>query len=253
MQVENTFKRRLRGNDPLVGLWLQLASNIGAEALAYSDFDWLLVDGEHAPNEIPDIVGQLQAVAAGRSSPVVRPSTNDAVLFKRLLDAGVQTLLIPWVQNAADAERAVRAVRYPPAGIRGVASCSRGNRFGHVPDYLARANDQMCVIVQIETMQAVERSKEIASVDGVDAVFIGPSDLAADMGHLGQPAHPDVSKAIDEVLGQCRAAGTPAGIFAFGPEDARKRFEAGFRFASVGADLTAMIRACEGMLATARG
>lgn len=250
---ENAFKRRLRGDRPLVGLWLQLASNIGAEALAYSGFDWLLVDAEHAPNEIPGIVGQLQAIAAGPSAPIVRPSTNDTVLFKRMLDAGVQTLLIPWVQSPEEAAQAVRSVRYPPHGIRGVATCSRANRFAHVPDYLARANDEICVIVQIETARAVQKAREIAAVDGVDALFVGPSDLAADMGHLGNPSHPEVAAAIDEVLARSREAGKPAGIYAFGPDDARKRFDAGFRFASVGADLSGMIKACEAMLATARG
>jgi 4-hydroxy-2-oxoheptanedioate aldolase len=249
---ENTFKRGLRGTRPLVGLWLQLADNLAAEAVAYSGYDWLLVDAEHAPNEIPTIAGQLQAIGLGRASAIVRPSTNDTVLFKRLLDIGAQTLIVPWVQSAEEAQRAVSAVRYPPGGVRGVASCNRGNRFGHVPDYFARANDEMCVVVQIETRAAVDRVREIAAVDGIDAVFVGPSDLAADLGHLGNPGHPEVQSAIDEVLGSARAAGKPAGIFAFGPDDARKRFEAGFRFASIGADLSAMIKACEAMLAAAR-
>lgn len=249
---DNRFKRELKGDKPLVGLWLQLANNLAAEALAYSGFDWLLVDAEHAPNEVAGIGAQLQAIGLGGSSPIVRPGCNDTVLIKRLLDIGMQTVLVPCVQSAEEAERAVRAMRYPPHGVRGVASCNRGNRFTHVPDYFRRANDEMCVVVQIETREAVSRAREIASVEGLDAVFIGPSDLAADMGELGNPGAKQVQQAIAEVLAQSRAAGKPAGIYAFGPEDARRRFEAGFRFASIGADLGTMIKACEGLLAATR-
>ncbi len=250
--IENKFKRGLKGSRPLVGLWLQLADNFAAEALAYSGYDWLLIDGEHAPNEVRDIAGQLQAIQAGDSSAIVRPSCNDTVLFKRLLDVGTQTLLVPWVNSRAEAEAAVKATRYAPGGIRGVAGCNRGNRFAHVPNYLKRANDEMCVIVQIETREAVTNVREIASVPGVDAVFIGPSDLAADMGHIGETGHAEVQSAIAEILGQAKAAGKAAGIFAFGADEARKRFDQGFRFASLGADLGTMIKACEAMLAAAR-
>ncbi len=251
--IENRFKRALKDDQPLVGLWLQLADHFAAEALSYSGFDWLLIDAEHAPNELRAIAGQLQAIGLGESNAIVRPTCNDTVLFKRLLDAGVQTLLVPWVNSAEEARQAVRAVRYAPHGVRGVATCNRANRFMHAPDYLKRANDEMCVIVQIETRAAVEHVREIASVEGVDAVFIGPSDLAADMGQLGNPGHAEVQAAIAEILGQAKAAGKAAGIFAFGADEARKRFDQGFRFASLGADLGTMIKACEAMLAAARG
>jgi 4-hydroxy-2-oxoheptanedioate aldolase len=252
--VTNRFKARLRNPDErLAGLWLQIPSSITAEAVAYSGFDWLLIDAEHSPNDIHTILPQLQAIATGSSSPLVRPAWNDSVQIKRLLDIGVQTFLVPFVQNAEEAERAARAVRYPPHGIRGVASSHRGNRYGHVPDYLKRANDEVCMIVQIESRAAVDRVCEIAGTPGIDGIFVGPSDLAADLGHLGNSAHPEVQSAIAEVLGQCQAAGVPAGIYAAGPEDARKRFDAGFRFASIGADLSSMIKACENLLTVARG
>jgi 4-hydroxy-2-oxoheptanedioate aldolase len=252
--ISNRFKARLRNpNERMVGLWLQIPTSITAEALAYSGYDWLLIDAEHAPNSVHTILPQLQAIAAGASAPLVRPAWNDFVMLKRLLDIGVQNFLVPFVQNGQEAEQAVRAVRYPPEGTRGVASCHRGNRYGHVPDYLKRANDEVCMIVQIESLVAIDHIREIAGTPGVDAIFVGPSDLAADLGHLGNPAHPDVQSAIEEVLGNCRAANVPAGIFALGPEDARKRFDAGFRFASIGADLSSMIKACENILAVARG
>jgi 4-hydroxy-2-oxoheptanedioate aldolase len=250
--IENNFKRRLKGKDPLVGLWMQLCSNVAAEALAYSGYDWLLIDSEHAPNEVQDVLGQMQGIAAGGSSPIVRIPWNDAVLFKRLLDIGVQTFLVPQVNSVEEAKKAVRAVRYPPNGVRGMAGCSRANRFAHVPDYYRIADGETCVIVQIETRAAAAQVREIAGVDGIDAVFVGPADLAADMGHIGDPGHPEIQAAIARVLADAQAVGKPAGIFAFGPDDARKRFAAGFRFASVGADLSTMIKACEALLTVAR-
>jgi 4-hydroxy-2-oxoheptanedioate aldolase len=252
--LTNRFKARLANpQERQIGLWMQIASNITAEALAYSGYDWLLIDAEHAPNDVHTILPQLQAMATGNSAPMVRPGWNDQVQIKRLLDIGVQTFLVPFVQNAEEAYRAARAVRYPPEGSRGVSTFHRGNRYGHAPDYLKRANDEVCMIVQIETRAAIDRIREIAATPGVDAVFVGPSDLAADLGHLGNPSHPEVQSAIAEALGNAQAAGTPAGIFALGPEDARKRFDAGFQFASIGADLSSMVKACENMLAIARG
>jgi 4-hydroxy-2-oxoheptanedioate aldolase len=251
--ISNRFKARLRNpNERMVGLWLQVPSSITAEALAYSGYDWLLIDAEHAPNDVPTILPQLQAIAAGNSAPIVRPAWNDFIMIKRLLDIGVQNFLVPFVQNGDEAAQAARAVRYPPEGIRGVASCHRGNRYGHVPDYLKRANDEVCMIVQVESGASVNRIREIAATPGIDAVFVGPSDLAADLGHIGNPAHPEVQSAIEEVLGHSRTANVPAGIFALSAEDARKRFDAGFRFASIGADLSSMIKACENLLAVAR-
>jgi len=250
--LANPMKRRLREATPLTGLWLQLISGHAAEAVSYSGFDWLLIDGEHAPNDLATIYAQLQALGRTEAAVIVRPQWNDTVLFKRLLDMGVQTFLVPFVQNAEEALRAVRATRYPPHGVRGLAYSHRGNRFGHVPDYMKRANDEICVIVQIESREALGNIEEIAQVPGIDALFIGPSDLSADMGHIGNPAHPDVQAAIADALARCQRLGMPLGIFANGADDARRRFAAGFRFASVGSDVGLMIKAAEQALAAVR-
>src|SRR5215204_2417895 len=175
----NKFKQRLRAGEQQVGLWSSLSSAAATEVLGDSGFDWILIDTEHAPNETPMVADQLRAASMGSASPVVRPAWNDQVILKRLLDVGVQTLLVPFVQSAEEAARAVAATRYPPRGIRGVASVHRANRYGRAPDYFARADDEMCVMVQLETRVAVDALEEIAAVEGVDAVFIGPSDLSA--------------------------------------------------------------------------
>lgn len=250
--LANPMKRRLRESAPLTGLWLQLISGHAAEAVSYSGFDWLLIDGEHAPNDLTSIYAQLQALGRTEAAVLVRLQWNDTVLFKRLLDMGVQSFLVPFVQNAEEALRAVRATRYPPQGVRGLAYSHRGNRFGHVPDYMKRANDEICVIVQIESREALGNIEEIAQVPGIDALFIGPSDLSADMGHIGNPAHPEVQEAIADALARCQRLGMPLGIFATGADDARRRFAAGFRFASVGSDVNLMIKAAEQALAAVR-
>jgi 4-hydroxy-2-oxoheptanedioate aldolase len=182
-------------------------------------------------------MGMMQAMALGTATPVVRPVWNDAVVIKRLLDAGAQSFLIPMVQNAEEAAAAVAATRYPPQGIRGVALSHRGNRYSRVPDYLARANEEICLIVQIESRAAVECAAEIAAVEGVDGLFIGPSDLAADLGHLGNPGHPDVQAEISKVLKACKAAGKAPGILAGVEDQAKTYLDAGFTFVAVGSDL----------------
>src|SRR6185503_17258481 len=169
----NKFKQNLKAGRQQVGLWSSLSSAAATEILADSGFDWILIDTEHAPNETPMVADQLRAASLGCASPVVRPAWNDQVIFKRLLDVGVQTLLVPYVQSPEEAARAVAATRYPPQGIRGVASVHRANRYGRIPDYFARANDEMCVLVQLETRAAVDALEGIAAVDGVDGVFIG--------------------------------------------------------------------------------
>lgn len=169
--------------------------------VAGAGFDWLLIDGEHAPNDVRSVLGQLQAIAPYPSHPVVRPPWNDAVVIKQLLDTGAQTLLVPMVQNADDARSAVKACRYPPHGIRGVGSAlARASRWNRIPDYLQQADAQMCVLVQIETRQGVENLDAILAVEGVDGVFIGPADLSADMGFMGNPAHPEVQATIDSCI-----------------------------------------------------
>src|SRR4029079_17799351 len=179
------FKQAIRGGRPQIGLWASLCSNLAAEVIAGAGFDWILVDTEHSPNELPLVFSQLQALVGGTAAPVVRPAWNDMVLMKRLLDIGVQNFLVPYVQTPEEARAAVAATRYPPQGIRGVAVSHRANRYGRLKDYFKRANEEICVIVQIETRVALQNLEAIAAVDGVDALFIGPSDLAAASGHLG--------------------------------------------------------------------
>jgi 2-dehydro-3-deoxyglucarate aldolase len=233
----NQFKKALKEGRPQIGLWSTLCSNLGTEGVGGSGFDWLLLDTEHSPNELPGLVNQLQALRGGTTAPIVRPAWNDAVLLKRLLDIGFQTVLIPFVQTPDEARKAVAATRYPPQGIRGVSVSQRGNRYGAVADYFKVANDHITVLVQIETRAAVAAAAEIAAVDGVDGIFIGPSDLAAAYGHLGNPNHPEVQAAIAQVHAAARAARKPTGILAPVEADARRYLAMGMRFVAVGSDL----------------
>jgi 4-hydroxy-2-oxoheptanedioate aldolase len=244
----NRFKQGLRAGRPQVGLWSSLSSAAATEILADSGFDWILIDTEHAPNETPMVADQLRAASLGTASPVVRPAWNDQVILKRLLDVGVQTLLVPFVQSPEEAARAVAATRYPPRGIRGVASVHRSNRYGRIPDYFTRADDEMCVLVQLETRASVEALEAIAAVDGVDGIFIGPSDLAASLGHLGNNAHPEVRGTIEGACRRARAAGTPIGILAPLESDARAYLEMGFAFVAVGSDVVVLRKGCDALV-----
>ena len=233
--LTNHFKRALQEKRPQIGLWLGLCSSYSAELLAGAGFDWLLIDGEHAPNNVQTVLGQLQAVAPYPSQPVVRPPWNDAVIIKQLLDVGAQTLLIPMIQNAEQARDAVRATRYPPHGVRGVGSAlARASRWNRVPDYLQQADEQMCVLVQIETREAVKNLDAILQVEGVDGVFIGPADLSADMGFAGNPQHPEVQHTIDDAIARIRAAGKAPGILMANKALAQRYLEAGALFVAVG-------------------
>jgi len=234
---KNAFKHALAEGKLQIGLWSSLCNSIAAEIVSDSGFDWLLLDTEHSPNEIPDLMQQLQAVQRGTATPIVRPAWNDAVLAKRCLDIGAQSLLFPYVQNADEARSAVTSTRYPPHGIRGVASASRASRYGRVPGYLSKANDEICVLVQVETREALKELEAIAKVDGVDGVFIGPSDLAASLGHIGNPAHPDVQAAIKDAVTRLKAAGKPAGILTGNEDEARRYIEWGYLFVAVGSDI----------------
>ncbi len=233
----NTFRRSLREGRTLIGCWLSLGSPITTEVLGVAGFDWLLVDLEHAPNDVLSLIPQLMALKDSTSAPIVRPSWNDTVEIKRLLDAGASNLLIPFVENAAQARAAVAATRYPPQGVRGVSVSHRGNRYGAVGGYHAGANDEIAVLVQIENRAGVEAAAEIAAVEGVDALFIGPSDLAASYGHLGNPNHPDVQAAIAQVHAAASSAGKATGILAPAEADARRYLAQGMRFVGVGSDL----------------
>jgi 4-hydroxy-2-oxoheptanedioate aldolase len=238
----NLFKKAIREGSPQIGLWSSLCSNLAAEVIAGAGFDWILIDTEHAPNELPMVFGQLQALVGGTAAPVVRPAWNDMVLLKRLLDVGVQNLLIPYVQTADEARAAVAATRYPPQGVRGVAVTHRGNHYGRVTDYFKRAGDETCVLVQIETRIAIQNLEAIAAVEGVDGLFIGPSDLAADLGHLGETGHPEVRAAIEETLKRIRKTGKAPGILAPIEADARHWLSVGCVVLAVGSDLGLLAR-----------
>lgn len=238
----NTFKAALKRGELQIGLWSSLCSPIVSEIISQSGFDWILVDTEHSPNEPPDVLAQLQALKGGTATPIVRPAWNDAVLLKRLLDIGVQAVLVPFVQNAEEARKAVAACRYPPNGIRGITTSGRGSHYGRVPDYLKRADGEICVLVQVETGEALARIEEIASVDSVDGVFIGPADLSASLGHIGNPGHPEVQAAIQDAVKRLTAIGKPAGILTPSEPDARRYIEWGYRFVAVGSDLGLMAK-----------
>ena len=206
----NTFKAKLREGQSQIGLWCGLPGSYTAEIVAPAGFDWLLFDTEHSPSDVLSVLPQLQAVAAYDVAPVVRPAANDPVLIKRFLDIGVQTLLIPYVQNAAEAKAAVDATRYPPEGIRGVSALTRATRFGRVKSYAQLAAQEICVLVQVETREAMAHIEAIASIDGVDGIFIGPADLAASFGHPGQPGHVHELRVLIEEFGNAiRIAAVP--------------------------------------------
>ena len=233
----NTFKHNLAAGKLQIGLWSSLCSNVAAEIIGDSGFDWILLDTEHSPNEIPELVGQLQGLQASPTTPIIRPAWNDAVLIKRCLDIGAQSLLLPYVQNVAEAKAAVAATRYPPHGIRGVSVAARASRYGRTPGYLGKANDEICVLVQVETGEAMKNLEAIAAVEGVDGVFIGPSDLAASLGHLGNPQHADVQKAIKDAVDRLTKVGKPAGMLTGNEEEAKRYIEWGYKFVAVGADV----------------
>ncbi len=232
----NAFKHAIAAGELQIGLWSSLCSNIGAEIVADAGFDWILLDTEHSPNEIPGLLSQLQALVRGTATPIVRPAWNDAVLIKRVLDIGTQSVLVPYVQNPEDARRAVAAVRYPPAGIRGVAAAARASRYGRITDYLKKANEEICLLVQVETRTALDELEAIAKVEGVDGVFIGPSDLSASLGHIGHPQHPDVQKAIEAAARVIRSAGKGAGILTSNDDESRRYIGWGYTFVAVGTD-----------------
>lgn len=249
----NTLKRALMAGRVQIGLWSSLSSNITVEVVAGAGFDWLLLDTEHSPNEVPMVLSQLQAAMEGTAQPVVRVPWNDFVTIKRYLDIGTQSFLVPYVQNAQEAEAAVRATRYPPRGIRGVATVSRASRFGRVKDYFAHADDEICVVVQLESREALRNLEAIAAIDGVDGLFIGPSDLAADMGHLGNAGHPEVQEAIEDAFERIQAAGKAAGFLTPDTNLAQRWIDQGCLIAAVGADIGILARGAEALAARFKG
>ncbi|HMQ95004.1 MAG TPA: aldolase/citrate lyase family protein [Amaricoccus sp.] len=239
----NAFKAALRSGKQQIGIWHSLSDPTVAELLAGCGYDWIMMDTEHSPVGPTEAIDFLRAVAPYPVAPVVRPSWNNPVEIKKLLDAGAQTLLIPYVRNAEEARAAVAAVTYPPKGIRGVSGITRATRYGAVHGYAKRANEEICLLVQVETREALDTLEEIATVDGVDGVFIGPADLAASFGNTGEPSHPEVKAAILDSLATLGRLGVPGGILSLDQDFLREAKAAGAQFIAVDVDSGLLRRA----------
>ena len=246
---QNAFKRALKAGKPQIGLWSTLSSSYTVEVVAGAGFDWLLLDTEHSPVDIENLLTQLQAAAPYASHPIVRIPWNDMVTVKRVLDVGAQSLLVPYVQNVEEARNAVAHTRYPPAGVRGVAGTTRATRFGRVKEYAKRAHEEICVLVQVETQSALQNIEAICAIDGVDGVFIGPADLHASLGHAGETANPKVKPMIDEAIRRIRKAGKAPGILTPNEADARHWLECGALFVAVGSDAGILARGADALAA----
>lgn len=251
--MENRFKTSLRGGSVPLGTWLMSGAPSTAEALGFCGFDFLVLDMEHVPIGVPEAVNLLRAIAGTPAQAVVRLPWNDPIIVKRMLDAGAQTLMFPFIQTAEEAHQAVAATRYPPQGTRGIAAVHRASRYGRDTDYLQHANDQVCVILQLETRAAIAGMANIADVAGVDALFVGPGDLAGDMGHIGAVSHPDVQAALREAAGAARALGMPVGIVGPTVGMVRDFTEWGYGFTAIASDLGMMIFRANELLSGLRG
>lgn len=244
----NAFRALLQTGRPLAGMFCGMNSPVAAEAAAALGYDWVLIDMEHGAPEIPGVIAHLQAIAAGGAANMVRVPWNDPVIIKRVLDAGATAIMVPMVQNAEEASRAVAATRYPPAGIRGVAGVTRATRFGLTSDYIHRANAEVYVVAQIETLAAVDALPGILAVDGLDAIFIGPTDLASSMGHPGDLGHAEVLAAVSRVAAACQAVGRPCGIFGVSEALLRLYAPLRFQFTALGTDLGLLVRGARTVL-----
>lgn len=248
----NIFKSRLLAGELQIGFWSTIPDPSVVEALAGAGYDWLVLDTEHTPVEVSGVLPLLQAIAPYPTAPVVRPFVNDTALIKRHLDQGAQTLLLPMIQNRAEAEAAVRAIRYAPAGVRGVAGTMRAARYGRIKGYQTQAGAEICLLLQVETVEALGRLDEIATVGGVDGVFFGPSDLAASMGFPGNPGNPEVRKAILSAIARTIALGKPAGILTLNEKFAQECIAAGATFVAVGLDMALLVSAADALAARFR-
>ncbi|HYG85570.1 MAG TPA: HpcH/HpaI aldolase/citrate lyase family protein [Azospirillum sp.] len=249
----NSFKRAIRAGRQQIGFWNSMASPTATEILAGSGFDWLLLDAEHAPNDVPGIMAQLQAMMENATHPIVRIPENDPIVIKRYLDIGVQSFLIPMMETVEEAEAAVAATRFPPQGIRGFAGASRASRFGRVKDYHRRAHEEICILVQIETRKGLDNLEAIAAVPGIDGLFIGPGDLSADLGHLGDQGNPEVVRLIEETIARIVATGSRAGILTADETLARRYMAAGCVYTAVGIDTGLLARTTEAIAKKYRG
>ena len=248
----NRFKRGLGAETPMVGVWAMSGSPVAAEALGFAGYDFVVLDMEHAPNDVPQTLAVLQALGGTPAAALVRLPWNDPVTVKRVLDCGAQTLLFPYIESPEAAVAAVAATRYPPEGVRGMAAMHRAGRYGTVANYFLRAAEEICVVPQLETETALRRLPEIAAVSGVDALFIGPGDLSASMGLIGQVAHDEVQEALANAAASCRAAGKPSGILAPNPEMARRFLDYGYSWVAVASDLAMMMSRAREFIAETR-
>lgn len=249
----NHFKRALKEEEPQIGLWVDLADSYSAEILATLGFDWLLLDGEHGPNDVRSLLSQLQAIAPyeaqGISHPIIRPVEGSPAVIKQMLDIGAQTLLIPMVDTKEEAELMVKAVTYPPKGIRGVGSyVARAAKWGQIDGYTKKASDEICLLIQVETAQGVNNLAEIAAVEGIDGIFIGPADLSASLGYIGEPTHPEVQRAIAQAFQTIKASGKAAGILYADVDEAKKYLAMGFDFVAVGVDTALLVQGGRALL-----
>ncbi len=250
---KNLFKQALKEGRAQIGLWQALANPYTVEICAGAGYDWLLLDAEHAPNDIPLLVSQLQAIKGSPSHAVIRPPIGETFILKQMLDIGAQTLLIPMVDSKAQAEDMVRAVRYPPHGVRGVgAALARASAFNRIADYLQTANDEICLLLQVESRVGLAAIDDIASIEGVDGVFIGPADLAADMGFLGKPGAPEVQAEVEKALLKIQSHGKAAGILMADLVLAKRYLELGATFVAIGNDVTLLANATTRLLADFR-
>lgn len=247
MLPKNHFKAALAAGQKTIGLWNTIPGPVVTELLAGAGFDWVMIDTEHSVTDLPDTLGMMQAVAGYPASALVRVAANDAVLIKRVLDLGAQTIMVPYVQTADDARRAVEAMRYPPRGIRGMGGTTRATRYGTVPDYAERAEEELCLLVQVETAATLPQIEAIAAVDGVDGLFIGPNDLSATMGLPGQVTHPAVVAVLEDALRRIDATGKAAGILVLDPVFAQVCMGWGSRVTAVGVDVGLLAAAVRGL------
>ncbi|TVR46122.1 MAG: 2-dehydro-3-deoxyglucarate aldolase [Rhodobacteraceae bacterium] len=252
---DNRFKAwmQTRKTPPPLGSWVMSASPYVAEAMGHAGFDWLLIDMEHTPIDLAQTTAMMQALSGSPSEVVLRVPWNDAVMVKRVMDAGARSLMFPFIQSADEARAAIAATRYPPQGTRGVAAMHRASRFGTMPDYLARANDRVAVILQLETPEAVALLPQIAALDGVDAVFVGPGDLSASMGLMGQIGHPDVQAALRDAAQAAQDAGIACGIVGADPATVQRYIAMGFTYVAVASDMALMMGAARAAVAATRG
>ncbi|WP_422695976.1 aldolase/citrate lyase family protein [Cupriavidus necator] len=260
MLLKNHFKRALRAGRAQIGLWSTIPSPYVSELVAGAGYDWVLLDSEHTPTDVPLMLSQLQATAAAQPAPgalpvhpVVRPAWNDPVLIKRYLDIGAQTLLLPFVQNAEEAQAAVRAMRYAPEGIRGMGGSTRASNFGRTSDYASRAADELCLLVQVETAEALDQIEAIAAIDGIDGIFIGPADLSASLGYAGKARHPAVDEAINDAIRRIRACGKAPGILMVDEQRARECLALGAQFVAVALDTIVLRNGVDAAAARYRG